>query len=95
MKQLTEFRQHKLVTESGEVLGHLRDIRCRSAASGARSLDAYALVYGKLGWLQRMGLRDAATEVRAWSDVVRIEGDRIVVRDASRQGARRARKRYR
>ena len=80
------------------MLGQLRDIRCRSApatSAGPRALDAYALVYGKLGWLERMGLRDAATQVRAWSDVVRIDGDRIVVRDVPRERTRRARKRNR
>jgi hypothetical protein len=96
MNRLTAFRRLHLVTEQGELLGHVHDVRCRSTGAvfgGGADLEAYAIVYGRLGWLERFGLRDAATQVREWEDVVRIEGDRIVVRNVPRRTGTRNKRR--
>jgi sporulation protein YlmC with PRC-barrel domain len=66
-----------VTTESGRDLGHCHDLR---AVSGR----VEALVVGRRGLLEHFGvvpgkLRDAV----AWDAVVRIEGDRIVVRDGT------------
>jgi sporulation protein YlmC with PRC-barrel domain len=95
VKLLTDLIRKIIVTEAGEKLGHVRDVRCRGAVHEASTLEAYALVYGELGWLQRMGLRDTSAETCAWSDVVRIDVDTVVVRDGDRRARRAKGKRRR
>ena len=80
MNKLTDFQKMRVITESGEQLGHLRDLRGRSGAKGP-SLQVHALVYGRFGWLERFGLRDGVRTTRDWDDVIRIEGRDIIVRD--------------
>jgi sporulation protein YlmC with PRC-barrel domain len=65
-------------TESGLALGRCHDLR--GELSGSR-LDVLALCVGRAGRLDRLGIRTRAHDEVAWSSVVRIEGDRIVVRD--------------
>jgi sporulation protein YlmC with PRC-barrel domain len=66
-----------VVTESGLSLGRLHDLR--GELEGSR-LEIAALCVGPAGGLSRLGIRSKSSDVD-WSAVVRIEGDRIVVRD--------------
>jgi sporulation protein YlmC with PRC-barrel domain len=68
-------------TESGLRFGRCHDLR---AVVGRESAMVEALVVGRRGLLEHFGvvpmrLRDAVP----WEAVVRIEGDRIVVRDGT------------
>jgi sporulation protein YlmC with PRC-barrel domain len=82
MRTLSSFQRRKVVTESGESLGRLYDLRCEL---GARTLRVTALVTGTRGLLEHLGItRRSRTTAIAWDDVVRIEGERIVVRDQNR-----------
>jgi hypothetical protein len=53
---------------------------------GLELVDRQLLVVGRLGWLEHLGiLRPSARPPNAvpWEAVVRIDGDRIVVRDGT------------
>ena len=70
-----------VVTESGRELGKCRDLRA-TLGSGRPSVDA--VVVGKLGWLEHLGITSARRkDAVAWDAVVRIDGERIVVRDGT------------
>jgi sporulation protein YlmC with PRC-barrel domain len=78
VRTLSSLIGRKVETESGLSLGHLHDLR--GELSGAR-LEVVALCVGRLGVLDRLGVKSRGHNEVAWSSVVRIEGDRIVVRD--------------
>jgi len=70
-------------TESGRRLGRCRDMRA-ALGSGHPRIDA--LVVGKRGQLEHFGIgtpRAHRPNAVPWKAVVRIEGDRIVVRDGT------------
>jgi sporulation protein YlmC with PRC-barrel domain len=88
MRTLTSLRRRKVVTESGRTLGRCHDVR---AELGASRLRVTGLVLGRRGHLEHFGIgaQASATSVRVrdadvvpWKDIVRFEGDRIVVRDS-------------
>jgi hypothetical protein len=39
------------------------------------------IVYGVAGWLVRLGLRAADEQAIDWREAVRLEGDRLIVRN--------------
>jgi sporulation protein YlmC with PRC-barrel domain len=77
----------RVVTESGESLGRVHDVR---AELGSRSLRVTGLVVGGAGVLERLGLgaprsrlRIRAKDVVGWEDVVRADRRVVVVRDGA------------
>ena len=79
MRTLSSLQRRKVVTESGESLGRLHDLR---GELGARTLRVTGLVAGPRGFLEHLGItRRSRRTAIPWEDVVRIEGKRIVVRD--------------
>lgn len=92
MKILSSFKGMRVVTEEGMFLGHLADLRADPRVKRLESAAASRigmLVYGTAGWLEHLGLRAAAQETVDWRDVVRIEGDRLIVRNRTSQRGRR------
>ena len=81
MRTLSSLQGRKVVTESGESLGSLYDLR---GELGARTLRVTGLVAGTRGFLEHLGITRRSRTAIPWSDVVRIEGQRIVVRDQNR-----------
>jgi len=79
MRTLSSFQKRKVETESGRSLGRCRDLRGELTDS---KLRVTGLRVGRTGWLSHLGLRphDQQTIV-PWKSVVRIEGERIIVRD--------------
>jgi hypothetical protein len=70
-------------TESGRRLGRCRDMR---AVLGRGHPKVNELVIGRRGRLEHFGIgtpRQQAPDAVPWEAVVRIEGDRIVVRDGT------------
>jgi sporulation protein YlmC with PRC-barrel domain len=70
-------------TESGRRLGRCRDMR---AALGSGGPKVNELVVGHRGRLEHFGIgtpKAQAPDAVPWEAVVRIEGDRIVVRDGT------------
>jgi sporulation protein YlmC with PRC-barrel domain len=82
VRTFSSFMGRMVVTESGRELGKCRDLR---ASLGRGRPVVEAVVVGRRGWLEHLGigrptgLRNAVS----WEAVVRIEGDRIVVRDGT------------
>jgi hypothetical protein len=86
--RLSKCQRWRVVTQDGQALGRLFDFRCTGAPVGRKSTEAAAvgvLVYGAVGWLERLGIRTAREcEVR-WDDVIAVRANDIVVRDAGTQ----------
>jgi sporulation protein YlmC with PRC-barrel domain len=83
VRTFSSFVGRMVVTESGRELGTCRDLRA-TLGSGRPSVDA--LVVGKLGWLEHLGIRRPSARGKnavAWDAVVQIDGKRIVVRDGT------------
>jgi len=68
----------KVETEAGLPLGKVYDLRGDLSGS---SLTIVGLVVGKRGLLEHLGIVRRRGADILWDAVVRIEGDRIVVRD--------------
>jgi hypothetical protein len=90
--KLTDLLGAELVTESGERLGHVFDVRVkRDPRSSAERADQQwrvdALLYGEKGLIERFGLFAARQRVARgrhdelpWRDVVAIATGEITVR---------------
>jgi sporulation protein YlmC with PRC-barrel domain len=78
LRTLSSLQHRKVVTESGESLGRLYDLR---GELKARTLRVTGLVTGTRGLLEHLGVVPRSRMTIPWSDVVRIVGKRIVVRD--------------
>lgn len=81
---------YAVVTEDGRALGHVIDLRARTPQKAQRAAveDIATVVYGHLGWLERVGLRATEEHTIAWSDIVRIDYKCVVVRSGPRAPAR-------
>ena len=93
MRAFSSVKNLQVVTEGGRKLGRCHDLRGELTAS---SLRVTALVVGRRGFLEHFGVGAQASASPArlrdvdtvpWGAVVRIEGDRIVVRDDAAPGS--------
>ena len=86
--RLSELLEREVVTESGQSLGKVHDVR---GELGSRRLRVTGLVCGPMGFLERYGLGTGGTggpsqaKVRGqpavpWARVLRV-GAKIVIRD--------------
>jgi sporulation protein YlmC with PRC-barrel domain len=85
--KLTDFELLEVVTESGERLGRVFDIRIHgrpTARDHAPSARVDALVFGTLGLLERLGVRRANSRILPWERVVALRDGRVIVRDPDR-----------
>ena len=78
MRTFSALVGRKVETESGLSLGRCHDLRGELGSSG---LEVVALCVGRVGMLDRLGIKSHGHDEVAWSSIVRIEGSRIVVRD--------------
>jgi sporulation protein YlmC with PRC-barrel domain len=79
MRTLTSLIGREVATEDGRALGSVHDLRGELTSS---SLHVTALVVGRRGWLEHLGIRARAKkDAIPWEAVTRIKGDLIVVRD--------------
>jgi sporulation protein YlmC with PRC-barrel domain len=79
LRTLSSFIGRKVETESGIPLGHCHDLRAEQTES---RLQITAICVGRWGVPQRLGIKTGGRHNEiAWSSIVRIDGDRIVVRD--------------
>jgi sporulation protein YlmC with PRC-barrel domain len=77
VRTLTSLIGRKVVTDQGLKLGRCHDLRGELSPTG---LEVTALCVGQGGYLDRLGIRARTKSEIAWSSIVRIEGDRIIVR---------------
>jgi sporulation protein YlmC with PRC-barrel domain len=88
MRPLSSFYGREVVTESGRSIGRCHDLRAELTSS---SLKVTALVVGRLGLLEHLGIRRLRSSGRnvhprdtvPWDAIVRFTHDRIVVRDGT------------
>jgi len=85
VNRLSQLLGTSVRTESGRQLGCVRDVR---AELRPRSVAITALVVGRYGFLERLGIgapesrgRNLRRDVVPWSAVVRADAGGIVVRD--------------
>jgi sporulation protein YlmC with PRC-barrel domain len=92
VRRLSQFLDVEVVTESGESLGRCFDVRGERTP---RTLKVAGLVVGKRGFLERYGIGGSSGEAKRhhkvwrrdmvpWDAVVRLEEQRIVVKDGTR-----------
>jgi sporulation protein YlmC with PRC-barrel domain len=92
--RLSELLDREVVTESGRSLGRAFDVRGRWRG---RDLEAIALVVGRRGFLERLGIGSSQGERKRhhktwkhntvpWDAVLRLQDGRIVVRDGTESG---------
>jgi sporulation protein YlmC with PRC-barrel domain len=89
MRTLSSLIGREIVTEEGRQLGKCHDLRAELTSS---TLRVTGLVLGTRGWLEHFGIGAQASaspqrvkdnDTVPWEAIVRIEGDRIVVRDGA------------
>ncbi|MFL5954530.1 MAG: hypothetical protein ACJ76I_10530 [Gaiellaceae bacterium] len=78
MRTFSSLVGRKVETESGLRLGRCHDLR--GELDGSR-LEVVGLCVGRSGWFDRLGIQSRHHDEVAWSSIVRMESDRIVVRD--------------
>jgi sporulation protein YlmC with PRC-barrel domain len=92
--RLSELLDREVVTESGRSLGRAFDVRGRWRGN---DLEATALVVGRRGFLERLGIGSSQGERKRhhktwkhntvpWDAVLRLQDGRIVVRDGTEFG---------
>jgi sporulation protein YlmC with PRC-barrel domain len=91
MRKLSSLIGREIVTDTGRRLGSCHDLRGELTSS---SLRVTALVVGTRGWLEHFGIGAQASaspqrikdkDTVPWDAVMRIEGNRIIVRDDARR----------
>jgi sporulation protein YlmC with PRC-barrel domain len=91
VRRLSDLLERVVLTESGEKLGHCFDVRGERTAT---TLQVTGLVVGRRGYFERLGIGSSRGEAKRhhkvwdrdvvpWEAVVRLEGDRIVVKDGT------------
>jgi sporulation protein YlmC with PRC-barrel domain len=87
VRTLSSLIGREIVTDAGRRLGDCHDLRAELTST---SLRVTGLVIGARGWLEHYGIGAQASaspdrvnekDTIPWEAIVRIEGDRIVVRD--------------
>jgi sporulation protein YlmC with PRC-barrel domain len=83
LRTFSSFVGRMIETESGRRLGRCRDMR---ATLGSGNPSVEELVIGRRGRLEHFGIgtpRGHTPNAVPWEAVIRIDGDRIVVRDGT------------
>jgi sporulation protein YlmC with PRC-barrel domain len=78
MRTFSSLIGRQVTTESGLNLGRCHDLK---ATLEGNRLEVTALCVGRAGYLDRLGIPGRRHNEVAWSSIVRIDGDRITVRD--------------
>jgi sporulation protein YlmC with PRC-barrel domain len=81
VRTLSSFLGREVETQSGRALGTCRDLR---ASIGRDHATVEAIVVGRRGWLEHLGIAKAQRrDAVPWEAVLKIEGNRIVVKDGT------------
>jgi hypothetical protein len=67
----------RVETADGRALGYVFDLRCRASGDDAPVLEE--IIFGKRGWLERVGLRRTKPHSVHWYLVEAVRGNVIVV----------------
>jgi len=83
--KLTELLSSEVVAQDGKHLGRVVELRCAGEPEHGDSRDARVVtevIFGKAGWLERLGFRPVEERRVPWSAVLSLEKGRITVREA-------------
>jgi hypothetical protein len=69
----------RVETADGRLLGHVFDLRCRWRAADDDAPLLEEVVFGRTGWLERIGLRRSKPSTVHWYLVESVRGNVIVV----------------
>jgi hypothetical protein len=72
----------RVETADGRSLGYVFDLRCRWSGADAPVLEE--IIFGKRGWLERIGLRHTKPHSVHWYLVEAVRGNVIVVAASKR-----------
>jgi hypothetical protein len=82
MEKITELLFCEVVSQEGERLGRLFDVRCEGEPEHGVAHEervASELIYGKRGLLELLGFKKVSVKRVAWSAVKRIEQRKVVI----------------
>jgi hypothetical protein len=80
--KLSDFELLEVVTEDGRRLGRVFDLRVHGRPTTKwkpPEMAIDAVVYGTLGFLERVGVRKASSQTIGWDQVVALRPGEIVV----------------
>lgn len=81
--KLSEVLGMEVVTASGVHRGHVIDLRSSGEAERGQSNTArviHEIIIGRVGWLERMGLRPIHEEIIPWAEVATVGTRRVTLR---------------
>jgi sporulation protein YlmC with PRC-barrel domain len=82
--KLTELLSLEVVAQDGRHLGRVVELRCAGEPEYGASREARLvteLIYGKAGWLERLGFKALKERRVAWQSVKAIEERRILINE--------------
>jgi sporulation protein YlmC with PRC-barrel domain len=82
--RLTEVLGMEVVSASGRHLGRVVDLRSAGEPERGESHTARVIteiVFGNVGWLERMGLRPVREQTVPWAEVARIGTNRVTLKN--------------
>ncbi|MGE5178703.1 MAG: PRC-barrel domain-containing protein [Bacteroidota bacterium] len=82
--RLTEILGMEVVSASGRHLGRVVDLRSSGEAERGESHTARVIteiIFGQVGWLERMGLRPVREQIVPWAEVDTIGTSRITLQN--------------
>ena len=80
--RLTELLGMEVVDRGGKHLGRVVELRSAGEPEHGDSRNARQvteLIYGKAGWLERLGFRAVEGRRVAWASIIAIEDETIVI----------------
>jgi hypothetical protein len=80
--KLSDFELLEVVTEDGRRLGRVFDLRVHGRPTTQwkpPEMRIDAVVYGTLGFLERVGVRKASSQTIGWDQVVALRPGKIIV----------------
>ena len=80
---LSDVELLEIVTEDGRRLGRVFDVRIHGRPTTRERADTAnvdAIVFGRLGLLERLGLRRATNRTLPWDCVVAVRDGQVIVR---------------
>ena len=81
--KLSDFEMLEVVSEAGERLGHVFDLRGHGRPTTHEAADGTPvdeLVYGTLGLLERLGVRRKSGKTLRWEQVAAVRDGKVIVR---------------
>lgn len=82
--RLSEVLDMEVVGASGAHRGHVIDLRSSGEAPHGEAHTARTvteIIFGRVGWLERMGMRAIREEILPWSEVATVGSRRVTLRN--------------